>query len=227
MPKNRTNIEDRIKEQHTNKKIWSVFGLIDLIILDPLPKHIDISLVISALERTIPRHLITNIDIIYVKHLKEFDERNINAMYKDNAIYVTNRQDDLNDMLDDIVHELAHAYEEHSGQLAYADGEIRREFLIKRKKLFDILRQEGYNVDLKQFAQTDFSKEFDIFLSQEIGYERLEYYTNGIFIKPYAASSLKEYFASCFEIFFLQDFGGLKRISPETYKKLLDIEQEK
>ena len=231
MSKTRTNIETLIKEQYTKKKRWTVYGFIDLILIDPLPENMDISLVISALEGNIPQHLVRTIDTIYVKHLEEFDERRINAMYKDGAIYVTNRQDDLNDMLDDLVHEIAHAYEENKGQLAYADGKVKREFLIKRKKLLDILRQEGYNIDLKQFAQTDYSKEFDNFLFQVVGYERLQHYTNGIFVKPYAAISLREYFASCFEIYFLKDFNILnfnilKRLSPKTYEKLLDIEEE-
>ena len=229
MSKTRDNIKNLIREQHGNKKRWTVYGLIDLVLIEPLPDNIDISLVINNLERTIPAYLVRNIDAIYVKHLKEFDERGINALYRDGAIFVTNRQDNLNDMLDDLVHEIAHAYEEDKGQLVYADGEIKREFMIKRKKLFDILRQEGYNIDLKQFAQTDYSKEFDNFLLRVVGYERLQHYTNGIFVKPYAVTSLREYFASCFEIFFLKDHNNyniLKRLSPKTYEKLLEIEEE-
>ncbi len=37
--------------------------------------------------------------------------RSFNSVYEDGAIYITNDQDDELDMVDDIVHEAAHAIE--------------------------------------------------------------------------------------------------------------------
>ena len=47
--------------------------------------------------------------MIIVGWFKEFEERDINAFYKDATIYVSNVQDDEDDMVDDIVHEFAHS----------------------------------------------------------------------------------------------------------------------
>jgi hypothetical protein len=44
----------------------------------------------------------------------------------------------------------------------------------------------------------------------------------GVFITPYAATSLREYFATGFTEFYLHpdDHEFLKKISPELYKKI-------
>ena len=50
------------------------------------------------------KHLLTYlIDSIIVGELEVFKEKHFNAMYKDGAIYVSNIQDDNEDMIDDIV----------------------------------------------------------------------------------------------------------------------------
>jgi hypothetical protein len=45
----------------------------------------------------------------------------------------------------------------------------------------------------------------------------------GVFVTPYAATSLREYFATAFTEFYLHpdSHGYLKKVSPEVYKKLV------
>ena len=47
--------------------------------------------------------------------------------------------------------------------------------------------------------QRKYDEEFDRFLHEEVGYEKLSILTNDIFINPYAITSLREYFAMAFE----------------------------
>ena len=62
---------------------------------------------------------------------------------------------------------------------------------------------------------------FDHFLYKEVGYPLLSSLTAGLFMSPYAATSLREYFANGFEWFFLKDQQTyLKQISPVLYNKL-------
>ena len=53
------------------------------------------------------------------------------AMYENSSIFVTNVQDNEQDMLDDIVHEISHSVEETDGDIIYSDGSIEQEFLEK------------------------------------------------------------------------------------------------
>ena len=50
--------------------------------------------------------------MIIVGWFEEFEERNINAFYDSGAVYISNLQDDQEDMFDDIVHEIAHSVED-------------------------------------------------------------------------------------------------------------------
>ena len=67
----------------------------------------------------------------------------------------------------------------------------------------------------------EYDSAFDNFLSEEIGYDALTLLTVDIFTNPYAATSLKEYFASCFEKYYLENDVYLKDLCPYIYKKLL------
>ena len=158
--------------------------------------------------------------MIYIGQFKQLIDRDINAMFEDGAIYLTNDQTNDKDMIDDIIHELSHANEETYAALIYADGKIENEFLGKRKKLLDILKSEGYNVSIDTFMNAEYSRDFDMFLYKEVGYEKLTMFTMGLFVSPYGTTSLREYFANGFEHYFLHDLKYVKLISPAIYEKV-------
>ena len=47
--------------------------------------------------------------------------------------------------------------------------------------------------------------------------------TSAIFIRPYAAVSLREYWATGFEAYFMGQKEQLQKISPDLYDKINDI----
>ena len=161
--------------------------------------------------------------MVIVGIVPEFEERSVNALYKGGTIYVTNEQTDEGDMIDDIVHELAHSVETFASQDIYSDASIEQEFLGKRKKMFDILSQEGYNIPARYFLDTEYDEDFDMFLYKVVGYPLLTTLTMGLFTSPYATTSLREYFAKGFEEYFIGDRIYLKKISPRLYTKISDL----
>ena len=126
-------------------------------------------------------------------------------------------------MIDDIIHEMAHAAEELYLDLIYGDGLIEQEFKGKRIRLYYLLNEEGFDIDLKTFEEISYSYDFDNLLYKEIGYPILATLTSGLFVSPYGATSIREYFANGFEEFFLGDRGYLKRISPQLFTKIMEI----
>jgi hypothetical protein len=186
---------------------------------------VDLDSVIANLESKLPDHIRDGVEMIIIGHFNEFDERGINAFYKDGALYVSNIQDDSEDLLDDLVHETAHSVEEQYGMEIYADQEIKDEFLRKRVHLYNVLWNMGFEPSREMFLDIEYVQDFDEYLLQDIGYDKLSGMLKGIMISPYAATSLREYFATGFTEFYLypDSHGHLQKMSPELYKKLVQL----
>lgn len=212
-------------------KEYYIHGDIPFFVIDDIDSQkVNIQNVINTLSTKIPKKLFYGVDGVYVAHLPEFDERLINAVYKDDALYITNRQDDNIDMIDDIVHELAHSIEVHFYEEVYGDDDIEYEFLAKRKRLFRILKNEGYPIEMHDFLNIHYDEQFDFYLYNEIGYNALDGYIQGVFLSPYSVTSIREYFAVAFTDYLLYDRQSVKMTCPAAYikiKNLIDKNKEK
>jgi hypothetical protein len=222
-----TKIEEYLKNKkiiHEEKNIF-LHNTTPVYVKDKLLNNgISLSSVISKVSQIVPSFFTHNLDSIYVGDFEQFHERGINAFYDDGSLYISNVQDDEDDMIDDIVHEIAHHVEENHGMDIYGDGRLEQEFLGKRKKLYFLLDAEGYDVKIRDFLNPEFSREFDEFLSQDIGYMNLRGVTQGLFYSPYAATSLREYFANGFENFHIKkDYNYLQIMSPVLYNKIENL----
>ena len=92
---------------------------------------IDVEHVVAKIESRIPDHLLSELEMIVVGWFDEFEERSLNAFYKDGILHISNIQDDEEDMYDDMVHEIAHSIESPLGYFIYEDQKIKEEFLRK------------------------------------------------------------------------------------------------
>lgn len=224
-------LKDYIIEKHKNQEKGSDFytstGL-QVYYKEPFYNdNVDLEQVVATFESKVPRHLCSEIEMIIVGHFDEFDERSINAFYKDGAIYISNVQDNNDDIYDDILHETSHSLESAYGMLIYGDEKIKDEFLRKRKYLHDIMWKKGYKIPVAVFMDVEYSEDFDMLLYQKVGYDKLGAIMTGVFINPYAATSLSEYFATGFTEFYLNsDHSYLRRMSPALYEKLVLLQQE-
>mgnify|MGYP003677118382 FL=1 len=214
------SVNNYINESLKSSSEKLLFNKIAVFVKDPLPEDVNIDYVLSSIEKRIPEHLVYAVDMMYIGQFEEFEKRDTNAAYKDGALYITNEQSDDDDMIDDIVHEMAHACEETYSSLIYSDGTIQDEFIGKRRRLYEILKVEGYKVSLEDFLNTEYSEKFDLFLYEDVGYDKLTFFTMGLFVSPYGATSYREYFANGFEHYFLTDPQYVKVISPAVYDKI-------
>ena len=212
--------------QENNKKVNNFYTSagIHVYIKDPLTNGLDMEEIVSIVENRIPKKFLTEVEMIIVGDLEEFEDRKINAMYKDGCLYITNEQDDADDLIDDIIHEIAHSLEEPFGLEIYGDKKLSSEFLNKRGQLRSILWAHDYKTQLNFFMNTEYDIEFDDFLLNKVGYDKLSILMQGLFISPYAATSLREYFATGFTDFFMEpDHRLLKSVSPILYKKIVKL----
>ena len=207
------------------KDMYNVSG-IDVYIKDRLPDEIDPEFVFKYINARVPFHLTTGIDIIYIGQFPEMREREINAYYEDGAIYVTNIQDEEMDMIDDIIHEIAHAVERNNDEIIYGSGSLQREFVAKRKNLASIMG-DMFDIPRDFIVNFEYDREIDNFLYKTVGYDILNQLVTNIFVSGYAATSVSEYFARGFEEYFIGDKATLRKLSPVLYniiEKLVHLE---
>jgi len=224
------NLIRYLNESLGNKKLsqgnfFDING-ISLYIADHPPGHINIHKIFNTISKLIPPHLLTEFDYISYGDIPEFEQRQINALTRDGVIYITSRQDDNQDAIDDLVHEIAHTLEGKFGYEIYADGRLEREFLAKRASLLNILTSHGIECDKTLFLDPEHSELFDKFLYEEVGYPLLTNLSMGLFMSPYGATSIREYWAESFEKYFLNELSQLKNICPIAFMKVEEITQD-
>ena len=218
-------ISESAERAQKNSREKHIYGDKLVYIKDQLPYGFDLDYVLKTMENLIPKIFFKNIDSIYIGKFKDLENGDLpfNAKYKDNALYITNDQDNENDMMDDVVHEIAHAVEEQFEDQIYSDFEIENEFKGKRRTLYHLLDQEGFEPSEERFDNVEYDKYLDHYLYNIVEYPTLSTLTTGLFYSPYAVTSLREYFAKGFENYFLRDQNYLKKVSPVLYNKIIDL----
>ena len=196
-----------------------------MFVKDPVTNDLNVAPIVDKFLKIIPRHFISNVDAVYMGQFDFLNDRDLNAIFKDGAIFLTNIQDSENDILDDLFHETAHAVEEKYGHFIYQDGSLETEFLGKRQRLHEVLSNHGFDVSQVNFLDVDYSLNFDEFLYKQVGYATLTTATMGLYVSPYAATSLREYFATGFETYYYnKNLPYLKKISPKLFNVLYMLE---
>lgn len=217
-------IHESIKRSKKMKDQFSLNG-ISVVIKDSLPEEIDVDFILNYIGSRVPFYLTNNIEMIYIGQFPEMKERDINAYFENDAIYVTNEQDDEMDMIEDIIHEISHAIEQYNQEFIYGTGALQREFIAKRRNLSSLLAQKfdvpaGFDIDF------EYDRAIDDFLFRDVGYDVLNQVCVNIFPSGYAATSISEYWAKGFEELFIGDQDTLKKLCPVLYKTLAMIIKE-
>ena len=215
-----TLLIEYLKESVQRSGIYYLMGEIPVWSDDPLPEHINLRAVLDKIEKMMPAAYFRYVDAVKIGTFPEMIDRELNAMYSDRVLYISNFQASEEDMYDDIIHEMAHAVEDHNRELIYGDERLMVEFLGKRKRLYSILKNAGYNVILEEFLNVNYDEDFDMFLYQDIGYAKLNNLVMGLFPGAYSVTSLNEYFAVGFERFYMKEGKGLSKMCPVLIKKI-------
>jgi hypothetical protein len=221
----KSNNSDFINEMKTAQV--KLHNHIDIYIKNPLPKDFDIEKVLLRIEESVPPFLMVDIDALIIGDFEMLKSRDMDAAYEDGAIYLTNDQKDEDDMYDDVIHEVAHAVEKNYGFDIFGDGQVETEFINKRRVLYSTLNAHGIrNLTMYDYLNPDYDKKFDKFLYKTVGYDKLRHLVSGLYLSPYAATSLSEYWANGFEAIFTgEDPKHIKQTCPALHGKLMAIVQ--
>jgi hypothetical protein len=211
------------KAQETLKQ-YSLFNNIQVVIKDRFVEDLDLGGVLKTIENRIPQELLQDLDIIYIGDFPQLKARNVESAFMNGAIFLSNLIIDDDTLLKSIIHEMAHNVEVVFGADVYGDHQIIDEFVGKRKRLRDALEEQELFCDPRLYIQFDYSKTFDDFLYKTVGYDRLAQLTTKLYISPYAATSLREYFANGFEHYFVDENPKyLRSVSPKLFNKINNL----
>lgn len=221
---------DYLKKSHQNVFDNNVGEIkiqgILVFVKDPLPKNIDMKNCLQYVLERMPNTVLSGVERIMIGQFPFLQSRHVDAIFDDGIIYVSNVHENNIDFYTDVVHEIGHAFEEKNKDFLYGDGEIEREFLGKREKLFLLLDKNNLITDpiiKEMFLETKYNKYFDEFLYRKLGYGLLRNFTEGLFISPYGATCMREYYGNAFENFFTNDMTLVQKRSPSVYNKLIEF----
>lgn len=202
------------------KKELMLFNRIPVIIQDQ-PSY-DLEGVVSSLKTTVPYSMVKDLDYVVVANSKHLTDRELDSVFEDGVMYLSPEIENDEEALLTMVHEIAHSVEESFPQI-YEDQTIETEFIGKRVKLSQILQSRNVDIAGLDFVSAEYSEKFDDFLYLQVGYPLLRSLTSGLFMSPYAITSVREYFADAFEEYFLRDPMGVKLMSPAVYYKIEEL----
>ena len=92
-----------------------------------------------------------------------------------------------------------------------------------------LMQEKNYSLVKEQTLQVKFILlfdiylyfiNFDIFLHNEVGYEKIKNLDQGMFLNSYSITSLSEYFATSFEEYYLRNRRLVKKVTPAAYTKI-------
>jgi len=215
-------IENSLQNFNRTQREYSILGKM-FYLQQHFHGEVEVDKVIEKIERMMPPHLFDEIDMVIVDDYDFLRERELEALYKDGAIYLTPFLYTDRDVIENIIHEVSHSIEERLGRIIYGDGKLRKEFQIKRDTLVRHLDAHEYDTSGLDFEDVEYNLAFDEFLHKEVGYANLRNFTEGVFHRPYAATSLREYWAAGFEDYFIGDAEEVARLSPVLFSKIEEV----
>jgi len=201
-----------------------VHGRIPVYFKNNLTRQINIDSVCSRIENILSSAMFQNISAIAIGDYNSLNDRSVDSVYSKKVIYLTNEQDNEEDIIENVIHEVAHSLEEIYSESIYGDASLKKEFLRKRRQLYNELSKK-YTLDEKSFRKTVFTHYLDNLLYKKIGYDVLSHFTDPIMVSPYSATSLREYFSEGFEKYYMGDQQLVQDLSPELYNKIKFLEE--
>ena len=210
------NVVKYIKE---TPKVYFHIHSIPVYFKDGLTKKINMDSVCKRTANILPPFYFKNVSALSVGQYDTLDDRAVDSVFDKKIIYLTNVQDDEDDIIENIIHEVAHSLEEVYSETIYGDGLLKKEFLKKRKQLYNELSTK-FSIEDRYFRKTEYSKTLDTLFYKKIGYDTLSYFTEPLFVSPYSATSLREYFSEGFENYYMGQQQLVMELCPELYNKI-------
>jgi hypothetical protein len=216
-------MREYISEKVKNTTKHFKFGTVEVEEIEPTSDNVNLPAVFKAVEDHFPSHYFKDLKAVKIGNFLDLQDKNFSALYDDGIFYINHKQNDSKGILNDVVHEFAHHLEAIYTDFIYGDDSIIHEFIKKRTHLKFELQSEGYWVSDYDFDNLKYDEKLDTFLYKRVGSNMLRLVTADLFMRPYSSISLREYFATGFEAYYLGQRDELEKLSPRLYDKINEL----
>lgn len=213
---------DYVKASSSVRPLFDVHG-VRVFIKTRLPKNIDTQELKSQIAEKLPSVLFSDIEKIFIGDFEYLKNRGATAISYEKNIFLTNLQDDVADVVDDIAHELGHSVEKKFFHNIHKNPLLKQEFLSKKKIALGMLDRMGHDVSKSLLVGPSHDKTIDQILTSDIGLHNIEKTFANLVVTPYSLISLSEYFSEGLQFFLLNDAFYLQSVCPVLYNVIETI----
>jgi hypothetical protein len=177
--------------------------------------------------KKIPKYFFSLCNKICVYPSKSLNDHGYDSFNNNDTITINlDNIDSEHDLMKSLVHELYHSIQnEIKNTFNEQYINVCKEYITKKKKILDIFQNDNrFKPPKKLYYKTlEYNRDFDNYLHNIITYDVLFTRIIDIFPNAYSITSIDEYLAVCFEIFFFEKKDWLLMYCPEAYKLIKDL----
>ncbi len=206
------NSARKVRNQMTSVNI----GGIDVFGIDANPNEM------KAYLSKVNKKLLKSIDTVYYGTVEFLEKENKTGLYRDGCLYLSNKKPD--EIIKTIFHELSHSLEARVRDEVETRSELVDEFTKKRLEYFKRLYDSGYTkLKREDFMQITFDPVLDQVLAT-IDENDNKMAAIGVFPTVYSATSIEEYVAGGFEVYYAGNKFNLGKLCPNLYGFIKEVE---
>lgn len=175
----------------------------------------------------LPKFLFTEVNKIYIYDSDDLDNYDLDSSYGHRIIKIdSSKIETRTDLMKTLIHELYHSIQKEIKVTFNVQFENTcLEYLKKKKNILDIFQADPRFKSPEESFYTElfYDDAFDQYLYKTITYPVLNNRLKDYFPSAYSITSIDEYIAVCFEIFFFESRKWLRIYCPEVFELIETI----
>lgn len=175
----------------------------------------------------LPAFFYSEVNKIYIYNAEDLDTYDLDSSYGHRIVKIdSSKIESRKDLMKTLIHELYHSIQ-NSIKNTFKElfENVAVEYLQKKKKILDVLASDARVTPPEQSFYTDifYNEKFDAYLYKIIGYKFINNRLKDYFPSAYSITSIDEYIATCFEIFYFENEKWLSIYCPEVYNLIKTV----
>lgn len=175
----------------------------------------------------LPSFLFSEVNKVYIYNSEDLDNYNLDSSYGNRIVKIdSSKIESRKDLMKTLIHELYHSIQKSIKETFREQFEkVCIEYLTKKKHVLDIFKHDArfQSPEEKYYTEIFYSESFDNYLYNILTYRVLNNRLKDYFPSAYSITSVDEYMAVCFEIFFFENQKWLSIYCPEVFELIKTI----
>lgn len=175
----------------------------------------------------LPLYLYSEVNKVYIYNAEDLDNYDLDSSYGHRIVKIdASKIESRKDLMKTLIHELYHSIQ-NDIKVTYKEQfeKVGLEYLNKKKKILDIFKDDPRfeSPEPSFYTELFYSEKFDNYLYNSITYKVINNRLKDYFPSAYSITSVDEYIAICFEIFYFENQNWLSMYCPEVFELIKTI----